>query len=213
MKGKTKRGNIIGVVDASTYHPTPHTQSLFHELGLIYSPTLVFSASCQAFQNLSISTLSFYCDDPEGYERSSKKYASRISRNYVAPGTIKWISEEIGYGYFATQDVFKGEMVGEYTGKIRRRSEFENSVYAWAYPKGGAFQKTLPEGTYLDARTYGNETRFINHHDTPNLKTEQVFHNGHWHFIYVADRYIQRGEEFLVSYGQKYWRKRRKLEW
>ncbi|MEM6829689.1 MAG: SET domain-containing protein-lysine N-methyltransferase [Bacteroidota bacterium] len=179
----------------------------------MYSPTLVFTDSCRKFQSLRIEDLSFYLDDSERYDQLSERYASLVSKSYVAPGVIQWISEEVGYGYFATRYVQKDAMVGEYTGKIMFRSEFKSGAYAWSYPKGGDFQRTLAERISLNASIYGNEMRFVNHSDTPNLRAEQVFHGGQWHMIYVANRGIVKGEELLVSYGQQYWRKREQLEW
>ena len=119
----------------------------------------------------------------------------------------------MGHGYFATQDVFRDEMIGEYTGKIMLRREFEDSSYAYSYPKGGIFQESLPERVSLDAAVHGTEMRFVNHSDTPNVRTELVFHGRQWHIVFVANRDIKAGEEFRVNYGRGYWRKRKKLNW
>ncbi|MEO1054003.1 MAG: SET domain-containing protein-lysine N-methyltransferase [Bacteroidota bacterium] len=212
--GKTKRGKTLPKSTRPKNDITvSDTQKFFDDLNLVYAPQIVFADNCRHLQNISIDDLPFYHEDPDKYDQLSEKYGHLIGRSYVAPGVIKFISHEVGYGYFATEGVSKDEFVGEYTGLIQYRNEVENSAYAWSYPKGGDFQESLPEKISLNAAIYGNEMRFVNHSDRPSLRTERVFHGGNWHVVFIAKRDIQAGEEFRVSYGQRYWRKRKKLSW
>ena len=90
----------------------------------------------------------------------------------------------------------------EYTGMIVKKTSTE--AWAWIYPLRGTFTGH-PTEYRLDAQTYGNEARLINHSDQPNLTAEFVFSEQAWHVIYVAKRPTRKGEQLLVSYGSEYW--------
>ena len=53
--------------------------------------------------------------------------------------------------------------------------------------------------------------RFVNHSDEPNLGMKFVFQDNAWHVIYVAKKEIAKGEQLLVSYGNQYWKNRKKV--
>jgi SET domain-containing protein len=57
----------------------------------------------------------------------------------------------------------------------------------------------------VNARREGNEMRFVNHGEPPNLRVEHTLIDGHWALFYVAGRDIEKGEELLASYGNQYW--------
>ncbi|GAB4231745.1 MAG: hypothetical protein Tsb0021_10250 [Chlamydiales bacterium] len=111
----------------------------------------------------------------------------------------------MGYGLFAEQELQKGTYLGEYTGLVRRWCLGEETTYAVQYPtKSGIYNTYI-----IDAKSYGNETRFINHHERPNLRIECVVRKSLLHFVFFAVRDIAIGEELTCHYGDDYWQYRR----
>ena len=86
--------------------------------------------------------------------------------------------------------------------------------------------RTLPEGGYesdfswyymddiqeapnleINGRLEGNEMRFVNHGNTPNVEVEHTLHKGQWVLFFTAKQDIQADEQLLISYGEEYWKK------
>ncbi len=129
----------------------------------------------------------------------------KIRLGVLSPVSIGWVSEEVGYGLFAAKDIPAGSYVGEYTGIIRKndlRRCFEPlNDYCALYPVEDELSKRL----FLDAKQFGNLTRFINHSNTPNLEVRHLFCDGFYHRVFIANRLIRKREQLLYSYGKNYW--------
>jgi SET domain-containing protein len=56
----------------------------------------------------------------------------------------------------------------------------------------------------IDATFYGNKARYINHSCDPNLKSDKLVVNGETHIIFMANRFIESGEELTFDYQFDY---------
>lgn len=135
-----------------------------------------------------------------------KKYCPLIIARTQAPVYIQFINDTIGYGVFAREDIAPGQMIGEYTGVVKR-SDFskrkEDFDYAWGLPK--------PTTCVIDAKDAGNFTRFINHTDAAfNVDMVCIPCKGTWHLVYIANQSIKKGKQLLANYGKHYWDGRNK---
>jgi uncharacterized protein len=116
---------------------------------------------------------------------------------------IKWIDETVGFGIFTGRAISPQTFIGEYTGEVRRGR--------WWRDKGNAycFSYTLNEyvGTpfLIDAEKEGNLTRFINHSDSPNLKSMAICVEGVMHIILYTIQKIPPGTQLTYDYGTDYW--------
>ena len=122
---------------------------------------------------------------------------------------MEWVyhvNDQVGYGVSADQDFKSGDFLMEYTGVVVKESS--DTTFTWSYPPGGGNLRGTKYS--LDGRTCGNEGRFVNHSDEPNVETKFVFQDNSWHLIYVAKKEIKTGEQLFVNYGSGYWTTREK---
>jgi uncharacterized protein len=132
-----------------------------------------------------------------------KKFIEKIDAAYIPQASVRWISDKVGYGLFAEEEIPQGSYVGEYTGIVRRndRRYFEPlNNYCYEYPVDDEIGRSF----VIDA-TQGNLTRFINHSSQPNLQPIHVFYAGYYHLIFVALHLIHKGEQLIFDYGESYW--------
>lgn len=130
-------------------------------------------------------------------------YVEQINNHYEAPVYIAFIGDDVGYGIFAAQDLKKGQMIGEYTGVVKRvdfSKKKEDYDYAWGFPP--------PTKFVIDSKDAGNFTRFINHSNEPNIDMIYVLINNRWHLVYVANQDIKKDQQLFANYGKPYWRGR-----
>lgn len=143
----------------------------------------------------------------EEYRELATKYKDELSSGYVADVVLQWIDDDFGYGVFANKDLLSGSYVGEYTGFIRRLSRWrpDTNAYCFKYP-----MRLLTWKYYVvDAMFEGNEMRFVNHSEEPNLEPVCVVDRGLLHLVFLTKRDIAVGEELTFNYGSDYWRHRK----
>jgi hypothetical protein len=122
---------------------------------------------------------------------------------------IKWIDEAMGYGLFTEEPIAKECFIGQYAGVVRKIRRFSPDLngYCMHLPsRFGSFDYFI-----IDAEKAGNELRFANHSDTPNMRPVSVIDRGLLHIGLFALRNIDAGEELTFDYGKDYWRKREKM--
>jgi hypothetical protein len=121
-----------------------------------------------------------------------------LTENRVKGVVIKWVDEAIGYGAFASRSFERGAFIGEYTGILHPYRFFYSSLnpYCFRYPTFNFFFNTF----YVDAEKMGNETRFMNHSETPSCEPWAAYHNNLLHIIIKAKREIKEGEELTFCY-------------
>lgn len=155
----------------------------------------------------------FYLENQEQLDAASRLYAESVEHCKVGPIELRWVNDHVGYGVYATKTIQPGDYVGEYTGLVRltKKGERSSSAYAWRYPieptkNGIDVGDNLSRHLWLDAKYEGNEMRFVNHSDTPNVKVVHVIDSkGLLHVCYIAIAEIAKGQQVLVDYGQGYW--------
>jgi hypothetical protein len=143
-----------------------------------------------------------YFDKTEKFALRTRLFENKINSGYIAPMTIEWIDEMVGYGIFAAQDFKKGEYIGEYTGVVRRR--------AWGYwIYQNEYSITYPNHTMrrfcVDGQGQGNELRFSNHSYNPTMEPVVADDKGLLHSLFIAKRNISMGEQLTWDYGEDFW--------
>lgn len=142
------------------------------------------------------------------------RYSTKLWEGFVADTLIKWIDPVMGYGLFTEKEFAEGEYIGEYAGVVRRlfrpregdQQDLVRDAYCVHYPT----KWWSREYSAIDAWGVGNELRFVNHSDTPNLRLEWLYDRGLLHLAFFASRAIARGEQLFFDYGTDYWRHRQK---
>ncbi len=196
------------------YYKIEEIKELFEKLGITYTKRIIFSESCKMFEHTKMEDYLDYNKSSEERERLeylSKKYGPLIRNSYVAPVYIKWISDKIGYGLYAIEDIPEGTLIAEYTGIVMYKKDVPSKVWCWRYPIRGDFSDKFPKNISLDGAKFGNELRFINHSDSPNVVPKCIYDGEKWTTCYIASEFIPKDKQIFTSYGQKYWRKRTKV--
>lgn len=137
------------------------------------------------------------------------RYRSELDQAAIAETTIQWVNDELGYGLFAASDLPANSYIGEFTGNVRAlyRTHPDANAYCFHYPtRLWSWQYTV-----IDAQKKGNETRFINHSDQPNLEPLCVCDRNLLHIIFVCKTDIKSGSQLTYNYGADFWRRRRKI--
>lgn len=128
-----------------------------------------------------------------------------IDLAHLAPVSVVKIDDLVGHGVFADRVIRANDVIGEYTGVLRRNvpGDEHNRYLAGTQPYGRF------DDFVIDGQHEGNITRFINHSfKAANVRSEHVFHELRWHRVLRAERDIQRGEQLLWDYGVNYWAER-----
>lgn len=136
------------------------------------------------------------------------KFQFQIDDGYVAPVSIRWIDEILGYGVFADIDLPAGSFVGEFTGVVRQlsRTHPDHNEYCFHYPT-----RFFSWHYYVvDAQYIGNEMRFVNHSDQPNLQPYSACSHALLHTIFLTNSDISAGTQLTYNYGRDFWRRRPK---
>jgi uncharacterized protein len=126
-------------------------------------------------------------------------YGKLIDSAEIADVIIRWIDPLIGYGVFATKEIKAWQLIGEYTGIIRKQPCFFKNIndYCFSYPTSTIFLRKHS----IDALNSGNETRYINHSDEPNCESVGIFHNSLFHIIIRTIAPIAKGAQLFYDYG------------
>jgi len=102
-----------------------------------------------------------------------------------------------GLGLFAGEDIEWGRRVIEYQGErlsskeVRRRQRFYDSI-------GFTCLVQFGDGVGLDGILGGNESRFINHSQEPNLGAVR---EDKWRLVFYSLDDINQGDELTFNYG------------
>jgi hypothetical protein len=111
---------------------------------------------------------------------------------------------DAGDGLYATRNFAKGEVLGEYHGRVLtlyQAARLENRDYLM----GG-----FGINAHVDARfALSSAARYVNDHFDPAKRNARFVKDKHQKRAkLVAMRPILRGEEVYASYGESYWRAR-----
>lgn len=139
-----------------------------------------------------------------------EQYKRELSEGVVANVAIQWINADLGFGLFALQDIPAHTYVGEFTGLVRRlsRKKPDQNAYCFHYPtRFWSWNYTV-----VDALAYGNETRFINHSDHPNLNPLCICERNFLHIVFITKEFVLAGTQLTYDYGKDFWKQRQKIQ-
>lgn len=121
---------------------------------------------------------------------------------------IRYIGPDMGFGLFTRATIKKEDAIFFYGG-VKKKQDDVDLRYAFAH-------RLDCLNMYLDAREFGNLSRFVNHAPDPdknginkplleaNLMTTSCYVNGIEVVVFTANRDIREGEQLLVDYGKKF---------
>ncbi|UMM39843.1 hypothetical protein L5515_016729 [Caenorhabditis briggsae] len=127
-------------------------------------------------------------------------WTTRMIETFLWIGDVETTLLGAGFGAVAKRDIKKGEIVGEYTGEQITDDEADRRGQVYHYGTSYVYHLTYAIGA-LDSAKAGNETRFINHSNTPNLTTIFRMSKGEPRVGFVADQDIRKDEEVFFPYG------------
>lgn len=124
-------------------------------------------------------------------------YGEYVRQAHVANVYIAKVSDQVGYGVYALEDIPPGRWLGEYTGLARACKDNDcTNAYVFNYVHGAV----------IDASKRGNFSRFINHSEqSPNARYMRLLVDGTVHVILLAQETIARDKQILFDYGPDYW--------
>uniref|UniRef100_A0AAV1TT95 CMGC/CDK protein kinase n=1 Tax=Peronospora matthiolae TaxID=2874970 RepID=A0AAV1TT95_9STRA len=108
-----------------------------------------------------------------------------------------------GYGVRTCEGIAQRGIVGEYVGEIIDQKELARRLKSVPRHELNFYYLLLAPGVYIDARTKGSFTRFVNHSCEPNCKTEKWTVKGETRIAVIALRDIDAGEELTFDYQWK----------
>nr|XP_013011290.2 histone-lysine N-methyltransferase EHMT1 isoform X9 [Cavia porcellus] len=131
---------------------------------------------------------------------------NRVVQNGLRARLQLYRTQDVGWGVRTLQDIPVGTFVCEYVGELISDSEAdvreEDSYLFDLDNKDG-------EVYCIDARFYGNVSRFINHHCEPNLVPVRVFMSHQDlrfpRIAFFSTRLIHAGEQLGFDYGERFW--------
>ncbi len=190
------------------YRTKSEIQDFFKEQGITYLKRS--RIAWQPLLTMDLKKSEYYQSNKLEFNQLDQQYYDDIENNLIAPIYIKKIDETLGFGVFADRPIKKDEFIGEYAGVIQPSDEDAGcelsnggyeSDYSWYYLDDLKNGPTLE----INGRLEGNEMRFINHSNTPNVEVEHTLHQGQWVLFFKARQDIQKDEQLFISYGEQYW--------
>jgi len=111
-----------------------------------------------------------------------------------------------GLGTFALRTIPKLTFIGEYTAEVLSNKAGYPILELYNH-RGLNYGFDLNADLTLDAAFAGNETRCINDPRGPNSNVEAktMWVNAEHRIGFYSTKKIQRGQELLLDYGEKYW--------
>ena len=99
-----------------------------------------------------------------------------------------------GMGLFAGENIPRGQLIIEYTGKRITQKQADK--------RGGRYLFGVTDKVVIDAKKHKHTARYINHGCKPNAEAE---HDTDDDRIYIrAKKKIKKGEEITYHYGKEY---------
>ncbi|XP_058158810.1 histone-lysine N-methyltransferase EHMT1 isoform X19 [Dasypus novemcinctus] len=153
--------------------------------------------------NMAEPPLIFECNHACSCWRSCR---NRVVQNGLRARLQLYRTRSMGWGVRSLQDIPLGTFVCEYVGELVSDSEAdvrEEDSYL--------FDLDNKDGDVycIDARFYGNVSRFINHHCEPNLVPVRVFMSHQDlrfpRIAFFSTRAIEAGEPLGFDYGDRFW--------
>ena len=187
-------------------------KELFHKLGGHYLERTIFADEGAVFRENKLTDSAEDMKNPKVSDEKFEEYSDLVRNGDKAPIFIKWTSDDVGYGIFASEDIPAGTLIAEYAGMGSPKSHIKNRTWSWKYPIKGPVIDSFPNRVSLDGGIHGNEIRFINHSDNRNTSPVLVHNGTNWVNCYHARKAITKDEELFISDGKRYWKTRVKVD-
>ncbi|XP_060759790.1 LOW QUALITY PROTEIN: inactive histone-lysine N-methyltransferase 2E [Neoarius graeffei] len=106
----------------------------------------------------------------------------------------------------AVRDLAADSLLIEYRGKFMLRQQFEANGYFFKRPYPFVLFYSKFDGLEMcvDARSFGNEARFIRRSCTPNAEVRHVIEDGMLHLYIYSLRSIPKGSEITIGFDYDY---------
>ena len=181
--------------------PEAYTVQEFERLmGVTYARHLVFrSESIYLLVKELCKNVFDQGEVSKGSEWLGVFFRNQIDTGDVKKVSIRYVDDHIGFGVFLEEKIAKGDMIGEYTGLVRRCLPIFSlpNRYSFRYPLYCLFF-----GSYtIDAEEFTNEISFINHSKSPNCESVVSINHHLLHVVIRAARDLEQGEELTFDYG------------
>lgn len=106
---------------------------------------------------------------------------------------------DMGKGIRAKIDLKENEEIGCYYGELKMNCDKGDWKYGFAYAL---------KGFYIDGEK-GSYMSYTNHSDNPNVDVIWGMHNvginNELHLIFRVNKYVKKGTELFIDYGEEYW--------
>lgn len=116
---------------------------------------------------------------------------------------LQYIHPLVGYGIIAGEDLPAWTYIGQYAGVVRKRKKECGNPYIFGYDIAGESTSYV-----IDAKEFGNHTRFLNHSSTPTLYSRWMIMEGLCRVIFYTHGAVAKGEQLTYDYGPDYWKSR-----
>ncbi|XP_039182989.1 histone-lysine N-methyltransferase EHMT1 isoform X6 [Crotalus tigris] len=131
---------------------------------------------------------------------------NRVVQNGLRTRLQLFRTRKMGWGVRTMQDIPLGTFVCEYVGELISDSEANvREEDCYLFDLGNKDWDVY----CIDARFYGNISRFINHFCEPNLIAVRVFMSHQDlrfpRIAFFSSRHIEAGEEIGFDYGERFW--------
>ncbi|NXI38148.1 KMT2E methyltransferase, partial [Galbula dea] len=152
----------------------------------------------------------------EGVQREAQKIALRLgsgndkkevsTSNLVFKPPVESYVQKNKKILKAAKDLPPDALIIEYRGKFMLREQFEANGYFFKrpYPFVLFYSKFHGLEMCVDARTFGNEARFIRRSCTPNAEVRHVIEDGTVHLYIYSIHNIPKGAEITIAFDFDY---------
>lgn len=182
--------------------------AVFRERGLIYRERC--RVADPRLTHYDWSTSPYYAVNRDEFEGLTLRYGEALRTARRAALEVRDAGPGVGLGLFAAEPLVEGDLVGEYSGVLQASADAPAdelvdghylSDYAWNYPD------ELPDGTEfeINALREGNELRFANHSERPNMAVDHTLVDGLFVTFFRMLVSVPAGTQLTVDYGEEYW--------
>ncbi|KAJ7407122.1 hypothetical protein WISP_128366 [Willisornis vidua] len=152
----------------------------------------------------------------EGVQREAQKIALRLGNgndkkevstsNMIFKPPVESYVQKNKKILKAAKDLPPDALIIEYRGKFMLREQFEANGYFFKrpYPFVLFYSKFHGLEMCVDARTFGNEARFIRRSCTPNAEVRHVIEDGTIHLYIYSIHNIPKGAEITIAFDFDY---------